>query len=800
MPTTFDPNKDFTPLPASPASADVFDPSVDFAPDPAPAPTFKNYSSNSKTILNQNTEEYKQLVADYKAGKMGIGSLLAQGIGATARATGKEIGLGARTIAPQAVDDFVANDVAPVVATGVKKVQDVTEKALEGDYAAPKLVRGKDGKMTVAKGSSPLGQLVTSPAADKVAQILDENPNIQKNAQAVVDTANLALLPTAAGETGNLVKGVVSTAGKGTARLAKAGIVATKDAVINKVASTDLGGKIESISNKATKNYNDQVLNLDANTKRLENSYKKEGKQTVAQILADRDIKIGTRTEPSTGRVVADTDHGIDFLDEEITAHSKLKSEMLKYEDGTVHVDDIESGVLKDIDSNTTMDPTVKQEAKEFFKRWYAAKKDAFAAQPNLTLDVADQIRKWADDLVNFKKHRVTNTQIEKGQEVAGYAARNFIDKVIKETAKDTGLHAMNADLQDIIRARDILQKRNGQIIAKGGIVSGIMRKGFGASIGAAIGGSGVGSIAGAIVGARSADEIASLLQNAPRVIVNRVAKQIAKNNPEKKDIFDEALDILNRKKYQRAQQKRLPAPGQTTPSKVYVSPSGAASKDLRMSKMGERDALQSKANEKSFDKNKKTSEKVQYPYKELPPGRFDKFGNPINSNVTIQMGPKSPPKAQGFNEEAVKSRRKTLIQNMKDEKANVKQKESEAVNSFIDQHVKVFHGTNDNFQVFNPKKGAQGVIWFTDNVGAIKNGTSGAVGTKNIMERYLTGKNFAGWDEYEKLALDQIEQRGFDGIKLPGEDGNNYVLFNNKGIKTKRDLLKMFRDSKKKN
>jgi hypothetical protein len=117
------------------------------------------------------------------------------------------------------------------------------------------------------------------------------------------------------------------------------------------------------------------------------------------------------------------------------------------------------------------------------------------------------------------------------------------------------------------------------------------------------------------------------------------------------------------------------------------------------------------------------------------------------------------------------------------------------AEEEYLRKFIKVYHGTNDNFRVFNPRKGAQGVIWVTDDIDAIKNGTSGAVGTKNIMERYLTGTNFAGWEEYDKLMLDQIESMGYDGIKLPNGSGhNNYVLFNNKGIKTRRQLLNEFR------
>jgi len=106
-----------------------------------------------------------------------------------------------------------------------------------------------------------------------------------------------------------------------------------------------------------------------------------------------------------------------------------------------------------------------------------------------------------------------------------------------------------------------------------------------------------------------------------------------------------------------------------------------------------------------------------------------------------------------------------------------------------------LYHGSDVKINTFDSKKGSQGVIWFTDNSEAIKRGESGAVSSKVINERIATGKKFAGWDEYEKLTLGQIEQMGFDGIKLPttlsdGTKYNDYVLFGNKTLKTKSQLI----------
>lgn len=125
--------------------------------------------------------------------------------------------------------------------------------------------------------------------------------------------------------------------------------------------------------------------------------------------------------------------------------------------------------------------------------------------------------------------------------------------------------------------------------------------------------------------------------------------------------------------------------------------------------------------------------------------------------------------------------------------------KKYDTPDAFVEAQVKAFHGTNDNFRVFNPKKGAQGVVWFTDNAQKIKSGESGAAGTKYVMERYLTSKKFAGWDEYEKMGLGQLETQGFDGVKLPdGAGGNDYIIFTNKNIATRDELIKFFERAKK--
>lgn len=117
-------------------------------------------------------------------------------------------------------------------------------------------------------------------------------------------------------------------------------------------------------------------------------------------------------------------------------------------------------------------------------------------------------------------------------------------------------------------------------------------------------------------------------------------------------------------------------------------------------------------------------------------------------------------------------------------------------------QGIPIYHGSNEKIGIFTPKKGAQGVIWFTDNPKAITAGESGAQGTKYVNERITTGQKFAGWDEYEKFGLGQIKDMGFDGIKLPTkmQDGtpyNDYILFDSKTIKSKSQLTNIYNKAK---
>ena len=102
----------------------------------------------------------------------------------------------------------------------------------------------------------------------------------------------------------------------------------------------------------------------------------------------------------------------------------------------------------------------------------------------------------------------------------------------------------------------------------------------------------------------------------------------------------------------------------------------------------------------------------------------------------------------------------------------------------------KVYHGTNEKFNTFDPNKTADGTIWFTDNVDSIKNGEHGGDGNKYIMTRYITINNPAGWDEYEKYSIGELINMGYDGVILPEDNKNDFIIFSIKSISSRPNGL----------
>jgi hypothetical protein len=84
-----------------------------------------------------------------------------------------------------------------------------------------------------------------------------------------------------------------------------------------------------------------------------------------------------------------------------------------------------------------------------------------------------------------------------------------------------------------------------------------------------------------------------------------------------------------------------------------------------------------------------------------------------------------------------------------------------------------VYHGTDVRLRRFNLQKSTFGTIWFTSDKKKILAGTAGASGRGYIVTAEVTINNPAGWNEYEKLVIDQFEGMGYDGAILPDPDGH---------------------------
>lgn len=101
---------------------------------------------------------------------------------------------------------------------------------------------------------------------------------------------------------------------------------------------------------------------------------------------------------------------------------------------------------------------------------------------------------------------------------------------------------------------------------------------------------------------------------------------------------------------------------------------------------------------------------------------------------------------------------------------------------------IKAYHGTKSfKGNKFDRNESAQGIFWFSEDKGTIERGESGAVGFSNIIHVRLKVEKTAGWEEYEKFALMQIEGNGFDSIKLD----DDWIIFDERRIKLADSITK---------
>jgi hypothetical protein len=77
------------------------------------------------------------------------------------------------------------------------------------------------------------------------------------------------------------------------------------------------------------------------------------------------------------------------------------------------------------------------------------------------------------------------------------------------------------------------------------------------------------------------------------------------------------------------------------------------------------------------------------------------------------------------------------------------------------------YHGTREDFPEFDFSFTPQGIMWFSTNIKDVLDGISGASSSKIIKKVSLEINKPAGRKEYEEMFLDEMRQKGYDGIIL---------------------------------
>jgi len=103
-----------------------------------------------------------------------------------------------------------------------------------------------------------------------------------------------------------------------------------------------------------------------------------------------------------------------------------------------------------------------------------------------------------------------------------------------------------------------------------------------------------------------------------------------------------------------------------------------------------------------------------------------------------------------------------------------------------------LYHISNQKFDSFDSKMTAQSINWFaTDKDSLINDRHGAAINSREPIYLYTvaaTVKKTAGWDEYDKLSIMELESMGYDSVLLD----DDFVVFDDKNIKIlKREQLK---------
>jgi len=95
-----------------------------------------------------------------------------------------------------------------------------------------------------------------------------------------------------------------------------------------------------------------------------------------------------------------------------------------------------------------------------------------------------------------------------------------------------------------------------------------------------------------------------------------------------------------------------------------------------------------------------------------------------------------------------------------------------------------LWHISNEKFSQFDNYMTAQGIFWFAKNRNdLVEHGHGASINSSKPVYLYqveTTANNPAGWDEYDKYGLGQLEEMGYDSIDLD----DDFVVFDSSKIK----------------
>ena len=552
----------------------------------------------------------------------------------------------------------------------------------------------------------------------------------------------------------------------------------------------------------------EKTLNLTPTQKRKEKELLSKTGDNIYTTLAKHDINLGSA-------------NATEQLDSVSEVFRNAAEEARKNEHGLFNLDEAITNAYKQIDERIPSE-TGRQAAKSKIQNEVVASLESHQGfmtkdpQGNTLVDsdFMERLRKTGNSWTPFNA-----SDPEKVGRSTGYALANSVRDQVEKQGTFPAYRELNKEWGKIIHTQDIIGALEAsgkkQFKTLGGLSGSISRRILTGALGYHSGG------LGGLVLAEMSGEIGAKVLSNPQLRTYFDRKMIEnfgkKGTPEVVErLSKEITDFINKQEGL----LKIPAPGQTSAPLITPSPttyerqagkinnSNSYPESPKLLPVGNKNTingatirLPERTSDLTYERQAgkigyKNVEPVVVKSANTPQRRVESAPITKQTNISNNTGISNTiaPKSNLSNPSVDK------VGNLINEAKKYKSSE-EFVKA---QGTPVYHGSNDKIKVFSNKKGSQGVIWFTDNPKAITAGESGAQGTKYINERITTGKKFAGWDEYEKLGLGQIESMGFDGIKLPTsmEDGtkyNNYILFNNKSIKSKSQLTDIWKKANKK-